>query len=106
MDKIPVEIKEILLKYFELLKQNHIELKKAYLFGSYAKGSSSSNSDIDLALVSDNFEGIRFKDRDKIRKITLSVSSDLEVLPFNTNDFTIDNPFAREIMETGILLSV
>jgi uncharacterized protein len=104
LDKIPVEIRKMLKKYFALLKQNNIKLNKAYLFGSYASGNYSTISDIDIALVSDAFEGVRINDREKIRKITLSVSSDLEVMPFNTKDFTNENPFAREIMETGISL--
>jgi len=74
----------------------------------YSEAALTANaggwSDIDIALVSDPFEGIRMKDRDKIRKITLSASSKLEAIPFNTNDFSLADPFAREIMETGIKL--
>ena len=42
------------------------------------------------------------KDRDKIRPIKLSISSDLEVLPYTPEDFTEDDPFVKEIIETGI----
>ena len=59
-------------------------------------------SDIDIALVSDIFEGSRIKDRSMIRKITLSVSCDIEVLPFSTEKFTQDDPFVKEIIEHGI----
>ena len=59
-------------------------------------------SDIDLALVSEIFEGNRIKDRGKIRRITLSVSSDIEILPYRPQDFTTDDPFVKEIIETGI----
>ena len=38
----------------------------------------------------------------KIRKITMAISSDLSPLPFRPEDFTINNPFVREILETGI----
>lgn len=104
MDKIPFEIKSIIDKYLKLLQKNNIKLKSAHLFGSYSRGNYTKWSDIDIALVSDSFEGIRMKDREKIRKITLSVSSSIEVLPFNTEDFTSENPLAKEIMSTGILL--
>ncbi len=104
MAKIPNKIKNILDKYISLLRKNNITVKDAYLFGSYAKGYENEWSDIDLAIVSDSFEGIRIKDRDKIRKLTLSVSSSLEVLPFNPKDFSIENPLAREIIESGIRL--
>jgi predicted nucleotidyltransferase len=72
------------------------------LFGSHVTGFSTEWSDIDIALVSDVFEGIRMRDRNKIRKITMAISSDLSPLPFRPEDFTLNNPFVREILETGI----
>lgn len=104
MVKIPDKIKTIIENYFSVLKENNISIKTAYLFGSYAKGYNHEWSDIDIALISDLFEGVRIKDKDKIRRITLSVSSNLEILPFNPDEFSSDNPLAREIMETGIRL--
>ena len=104
MDKIPIEIKNIIDRYLYQLKINNFPLKSVYLFGSYSKGNFNKYSDIDIALVSDSFEGVRINDREKIRKITLSVSSYLEVIPFKTDDFNSENPFAKEIMATGIEL--
>ena len=72
------------------------------LFGSYANGHYDEWSDIDLALVSEVFEGIRINDRSKIRPITFSVSSELEVMPYRPGDFTPEDPFVREILETGV----
>lgn len=106
MDKIPIEIKNIIDKYLFLLKINNILIKRVYLFGSFSTGHYHEYSDIDIALISDSFEGVRILDREKIRKITLSVSSKIEVIPFKTEDFTIENPFAKEIMRTGIELSI
>jgi len=57
-----------------------------------------------IALVSEVFEGDRMADKDKIRKITLAVSSEIEVVPFPPNEFNEQNPFAREILQTGIKL--
>jgi len=94
---IPNQVRRIVEKYIQSLKENNIPIEQAILFGSY-----SETSDIDIAIVSDIFEGDRFIDRGKIRKINLSVSKDLEILPYNPQDFTIDNPFVKEIMETGI----
>jgi len=104
MDKIPNKIKEIIERYIFQLRENNISIDNAYLFGSYAKGKNREWSDIDIAIVSKSFEGNRIKDKDKIRRITLSVSSRLEILPFNPSDFSLENPLAKEIMETGIRL--
>jgi predicted nucleotidyltransferase len=72
------------------------------LFGSHAHGKANEWSDIDVALVSDAFVGDRFDDRSKIRRITLSVSSDLSPLPFRPEDFVPENPFVKEILEKGV----
>jgi predicted nucleotidyltransferase len=102
MDKIPVKIARLLHKYIQKLEENRIPIRHAVLFGSYAAGSVNEWSDIDIALVSDAFEGVRIRDRNKIRKITLDISADLSPLPFRTEDFTPDDPFVREIIEHGI----
>ncbi len=59
MDKIPIKIHRLLNKYVEELEKNRIPIRQAVLFGSYAAGGSHEWSDIDIALVSDVFEGIR-----------------------------------------------
>lgn len=102
MDKIPVKIARLLKKYIEKLEENRIPIRQAVLFGSYAAGGSHEWSDIDIALVSDVFEGMRIRDRNKIRKITLGISTDLSPLPFRPEDFTPEDPFVREILEHGI----
>ena len=102
MAKIPDQIREILRKYIHTLEEKHIHIQRAVLFGSYADGRANEWSDIDIALVSDSFDGDRFDDRGKIRKITLSVSSDISPLPFRPEDFITENPFVREILEKGI----
>ena len=104
MVKVPDKIKAIVERYISLLKENNISIENAYLFGSYAKGRNNEWSDIDIAIVSNSFEGSRIKDKDKIRKLTLSISSSLEILPFNPRDFSFENPLAKEIIETGIKL--
>ena len=104
MVEIPTRIKEIISKYIRALNENNVNVDRAVLFGSYAKGNYSEWSDIDLAVVSSAFEGNWIKDRKKIRAITLSISSDIQVLPYRPEDFVPDDPFVREIIETGIRL--
>ncbi|MCF8130486.1 MAG: nucleotidyltransferase domain-containing protein [Deltaproteobacteria bacterium] len=104
MVEIPTEIRKTVAKYIRALKENHVNVEQAVLFGSYAKGNFSEWSDIDLAVVSKAFEGSWIKDRKKIRAITLSISSDIQVLPYRPEDFVVDDPFVREIIETGIRL--
>ncbi len=105
MAEIPGRVTRIIDKYIKALKKNNIPVKQAVLFGSYAHDKYNEWSDIDIALVSNLFEGDRFLDKGKIRKINLSVSSDLAILPYRPEDFTSDDPFVKEIIETGIKIA-
>ncbi len=89
-----------------ILKEHQIKLSSAILFGSHTKGTASPWSDIDLALVSEDFSGIPFYDRQKLNPFILQVSSSLEIHPFRPEEFTTDNPFVAEIIQTGIPVPV
>ena len=102
MAQVPDGIIAVLKKYAAELERNDIHLKAVILFGSYAKGKYEEFSDIDVALVSDDFQGVRFFDRERIRKPTLAVDHRLSPLPFRSEDFTEDNLFVKEIMKDGI----
>ena len=101
MAQIPDKISSIIERFLEELKKNDINIEQAILFGSYAQGTFTTWSDIDIALVSSDFEGDRFKDRGKIRRIKLKISSDLEPIPYPPNEFTIEDPFVKQILKTG-----
>jgi predicted nucleotidyltransferase len=104
MDEISPEIKAIVNRYIHVLEKSDFHIQEAILFGSYASKKYDKWSDIDIALISDDFEGIRFRDKEKIRKITLSVSPMLSPLPFKTENFSDDDPFVHHIKETGLPL--
>lgn len=87
--------------FSELKKDRIIEIKSAYLFGSVGKGKNTIHSDIDLAIVSDSFTGSRYDDRVKLNPYILKINTNVEIHPFTTREFKVDNPFAKEIMETG-----
>ena len=70
MAEIPDKILKIINQFIAKLEDNNIKVERAFLFGSYAQGTFNDWSDIDLAIVSTAFEGERFGDRDKIRRMT------------------------------------
>jgi len=94
-------LNKILSRFIQLVS-SEINLRKVYLFGSYAKGKPHEYSDIDLALVSDDFEGSRFFDKRKTNKFLLKTTTDLQIHPYRPEDFTEDDPFVAEILRTGI----
>ena len=50
-------IYQIIHQYLTILKENNLNYIRVYLYGSYAKGNYKKDSDIDLAIVSDDFSG-------------------------------------------------
>lgn len=102
MDQIPSKVLSIIKRFIDELEKNKIPIREAILFGSYSRGDYHEWSDIDIALVSDAFEGERFHDRNMIRRIKLEISCDLEALPYRPEDFTSDDPFVQKIIQTGM----
>ena len=102
MAEISSEIKELIHKFIDELEATNIHVQKAVLFGSYARGTNDKWSDIDLAIVSRDFEGIRFFDRKRLIKYIVKVNTDIQLHPFKTDYFTTDDPFVEEIIRTGI----
>jgi len=100
--KADKRIEQTIKAYIEQLESIGVHVQQAILFGSYATGKYDEWSDIDLAIVSDDFAGNRFNDRNKIRKVTLQVNSDISPIPFRPEDFNDSNYFVKEILETGI----
>jgi len=93
---------ETIIRSFLDAIRNEIHVDEVYLFGSYAKGTPSKYSDIDLAIVSRDFEGVRFFDRKRLIKYLVKVNTDIQLHPFKLEDFTTDDPFVEEIIRTGI----
>ncbi|HBX52860.1 MAG TPA: nucleotidyltransferase [Bacteroidales bacterium] len=85
--------------YF-LVKEKKYDIKKAYLFGSYAKGTAHKDSDIDLAFVVPN-DIDTFDMQIQFMFLSRNFSVDIEPHPIKEEDFNISNHLASEIMNTG-----
>ena len=102
MAQIPDKIKELIIKFVEEALKDNIQISEAILFGSYANGTNNEWSDIDLAVVSNDFEGVSFYDCQKLTDAMLRTSIDIEPHPYRPEEFTTDNPFVKEILDHGI----
>jgi predicted nucleotidyltransferase len=94
---------EIARKYFDFVKENEVNVKKGYIFGSFAKGTANEDSDIDLAIVFNELDDT-FDMQVKLMKIRRKFDSRIEPHPFRESDFQNSNPLAYEIMKTGVEL--
>lgn len=88
-------------KYIVFLKKNNFAIRKAYLFGSYVKGNFNDDSDIDLAVVINDLSN-SYTMQVELMKISRKFDTRIEPHPFDEADFDSSNPFAHEILNSGI----
>jgi len=82
-----------------------LNLRKAILYGSFAKGEQRGDSDIDLALVADEFSGFGFEDRKYFARINIRKPySNIQTITYGTEYFEKRDPFIEEIKKSGIVL--
>jgi len=90
-------------KYLDLIKEKFPDIEKVYLFGSYAKGKSTEDSDIDIALIFTNLDDSkRFDIQVQLMMLAAEIDSRIEPHPISHDDFVSGNPFVIEIKKTGI----
>jgi len=95
------QIEHIVKKYADMVMKE-LEVSQMYLYGSYAKGTFSIDSDIDIAVVGENFIGDPVEDMLKLMRIRRKVDMRIEPHPFKSSDFQLSDPYIKEILETGI----
>ena len=77
-----------------------LNIEKAILFGSVAKNKQSDYSDIDIALISNQFTRNFIYNNRLTSKINIKYPL-IEVHHFNTDYFNQGDPFINEITTTG-----
>jgi uncharacterized protein len=97
------EVIDLAKKYLNFLKEENFQISKAYLFGSYAKGTNKTESDIDIAFI---FNELKDEIDMQIQLMKLRRKFDLRIEPhpFQKKDLDEKNPFLDEILHTGILI--
>jgi hypothetical protein len=101
MDAKKVLIIKKIKKYINELKKNGFNIEKVYLYGSYAKGNYHKDSDIDIVIISKDFQGIRFYDWKRIVPFRRKIDVRIEPMPYRPEDFNEGDPLAVEIMANG-----
>ena len=76
---------------------------KVILFGSYASGTATELSDVDIAFFFRNYgDKTRFDIGLQLQKLCRRYKAYFEPLVFETADIKRGNPFVREILRTGL----
>jgi len=91
--------------YQALVKKSNfpMPIESLYLYGSYAKGSARKDSDIDVAIVVQHFEGNYFDIVPMLWKLTHKIDYRIEpVVIARDTDYA---GFLDEIQRTGVKIS-
>ncbi len=80
---------------------SELEVKKAFLFGSCAKGLEREDSDIDIAVVFVNMTDF-FSIQMQLMRLRRKIDLRIEPHPISEADFIQMTPFAYEIEASGI----
>ncbi|MDO8312522.1 MAG: nucleotidyltransferase domain-containing protein [Sideroxyarcus sp.] len=83
--------------------QKEVRVEKVYLYGSYAHNSEHDFSDIDVAVISPDFEGGTERDYLILGRAALKVNPLIEAKPYRPEDLINLSPaeFLAEVLRTG-----
>jgi hypothetical protein len=89
--------------YVREIEAYGVSLRTVILFGSFAKGTQHEWSDIDVALVADEFTGLGFIDKKRFPYIGIKQPYlRIESKTYPTEYFQAGDPFIEEIKREGI----
>ncbi|MCB0593772.1 MAG: nucleotidyltransferase domain-containing protein [Lewinellaceae bacterium] len=93
-------------EFVTAIRAKGFNLNKAIVFGSFVRDEQRQWSDIDLALVADEFIGVGYFDSRFFIDIKISDKkyTPIETHTFPTEYFETGDPFIEEIKKTGIEL--
>ncbi len=108
MARIVPKIDRIVLKksnqFITALRNEGLEIQRAYLYGSQAKGTAKAWSDIDVAIVAKNLSGDWHDDFVWLNLRADRVDARIEAIGYLPETFRDESPLVWEIKTTGIPL--
>ncbi len=102
MKEISSEISDIVNKYIEIVVKNY-DVVAIILFGSYAKGTQREDSDIDIAVITDDIKTDKFDEEVNLMQLRNDIDYRIEPHIISVTDYENDEtPFVIEVKNTGI----
>lgn len=104
MAKKKYEIEKILKQLIKSLESKGIEVSQLILYGSYARGNPKAYSDIDIAIISPNFNGKNILERQELLgEAIFPLGEPIEALGYAPQECKYPHPlsFISEILTTG-----
>jgi len=96
-------IKTFIRSYVEQVKKNGVSDARAILFGSFARGTQSVDSDVDLCILSSTFGKDYHDEAVMLRRILTDAPFPMDIIPYNPSDLQDKyDSLASEIRKYGI----
>ena len=105
MYKTRPQIKEIIEDYKQALNVLGINVERVILYGSYALGNQREGSDIDLAIVSADFQKMNLRERLEVLGMAAArIMQPIEAQGYAPKemDTVLPSSFLKEILEAGV----
>ncbi|MBT9148760.1 MAG: nucleotidyltransferase domain-containing protein [Dehalococcoidia bacterium] len=107
MAKARLQIEGIIKRYSQQLENLGVKPEKMILYGSFAKGMAAEGSDIDLLIVSEDFQGMNIRERSEL----LGMAAARILAPIQAEGLTPqevteteEDSFLEEILQSGVAL--
>ena len=98
----PAEVDAMIASYLGRVRRR-VRVAAAYLYGSYANGEATDDSDIDVAVISPDFGKHRYREMVLLSEACVPDALFVEGTPFSLDDYS-DPPrgsLIREVVRTG-----
>ncbi len=105
MSKTRSQIKSIINDYKDMLGKLGINVSRTILYGSFLKGKPREDSDIDLIVISEDFQKMNLRERLEV----LGIAAIRIMQPIEANGYTAKETekkqqsiFLKEILKIGV----
>ncbi len=95
------EALKIAAEYIKYLLTQKYNIENAYLFGSYAKGTNHTDSDIDIAIIFNEMTD-EIETQIELMKLRRKIDTRIEPHPYLKSELSELNPNLKEFLTDGI----
>ena len=101
------DVQTVVRNFAQKVSSSGVPVSDAILFGSWAKGTATPDSDIDVCIVSPNLGKDWVSEIVSLRQLALGIDRRIEPVPLNPEDMRDKfHPLANEINKFGIKVSL
>jgi predicted nucleotidyltransferase len=98
------EIRDIVTRLVDAVSTKGVHVDKALLYGSFATGKQTVDSDLDIAIISNDFGRDRFNEGKMLMQLAWRIDARLHPVPVSADSYKNDTwvPLIHEIREHGV----